>query len=105
MDEGAAFVAPMLSVARSVVVEGAEGQIGGHTSMQDLVVTSLPVGGAEPVDQVRVALLHSTGIVRISHYSGVGQDDEVERPASEVLPLFWRFMIEKYGVHPARDLA
>ena len=116
LDEGASFVAPMLSVARSVVVEGADSQIGGHTSMHDLVVTSLPVGSAVPRDQVRVALaptpgpraefrLSRPGIVRISHYSGVGQDDEIERPASEVLPLFWRFMIEKYGVHPARDLA
>jgi hypothetical protein len=26
----------------------------------------------------------------------------IERPAAEAVPLFWRFMIEKYGVHPSR---
>lgn len=103
MDDGATFVAPMLAVARSVVDEGAEGRIGGHTSMHDLVVTSLPVG-AEPFDHVRVAILPGSEKVRIGHFSGVGQDDEIERPTSEILPLFWRVMIEKYGVHPARDL-
>jgi hypothetical protein len=102
--EGATFAAPMLEVARSVVMERADSQIGGHTSMHDLLVTSLPVGAA-PFDHVRVALLPSAEVVRISHYSGVGQDDEIDRPTSEILPLFWRFMIEKYGVHPARDLS
>ena len=103
MSDGATFVEPILAVARSVVEEGADEQIGGHTSMQDLLVTSLPVG-PEPFDHVRVSLLPRTSSVRISHFSGVGNDDATVRPASDVVPLFWRFMIEKYGVHPARDL-
>jgi len=69
--------------------------------MHDLVVTSLPLG-AEPFDHVRVALLPGSESVRISHFSGVGQDDDIERPTSEILPLFWRFMIEKFGVAPVR---
>jgi hypothetical protein len=34
-----------------------------------------------------------------------GHDDRIERPAGEAVPLFWRFMIEKFGVHPAGHLA
>jgi hypothetical protein len=29
-----------------------------------------------------------------------GYDDRIERPASDAVPLFWRFMIEKFGVQP-----
>ncbi len=33
-----------------------------------------------------------------------GHDDRVVRPVAETVPLFWRFMIEKYGVHPGRAM-
>ncbi|MFT4295175.1 MAG: hypothetical protein QM582_07155 [Micropruina sp.] len=101
LENGALFVSPMLDVARSVVAEQADSQLVGHTSMNDLLVTSLPLGEG-PIDHVRVSS-RGSGTVRISHMSFRGRDDDITRPTSEALPLFWRFMIEKYGVHPARD--
>jgi hypothetical protein len=38
--------------------------------------------------------------VLIEQQSLTGHDDRIERLASEAVPLFWRFMIEKFGVHP-----
>jgi len=38
----------------------------------------------------------------IEEMSLTGHRDLIERPAAEAVPLFWRFMIEKYGVHPSR---
>ena len=34
---------------------------------------------------------------RVTH---TGRNDCIERPATEAVGLFWRFMIEKFGVHP-----
>jgi hypothetical protein len=38
--------------------------------------------------------------VRIEHLSVTGRNDRIERPVDESVALFWRFMIEKFGVHP-----
>ena len=38
------------------------------------------------------------GCVLIEHLTCSGHDERIERPASEAVPLFWRFMIEKYGI-------
>jgi hypothetical protein len=43
--------------------------------------------------------------VRIVHHPLVGLADDIIRPVDEAVPLFWRFMIEKYGVSPHRPLA
>jgi hypothetical protein len=40
------------------------------------------------------------GRVRIEHMAVTGLRDKIERPANEAVPLFWRFMIEKFGVRP-----
>jgi hypothetical protein len=29
-----------------------------------------------------------------------GRSNRIERPVDEAVPLFWRFMIEKFGVGP-----
>jgi hypothetical protein len=50
-----------------------------------------------PVSTVPVA----DGTVVVEHLSATGQDDHVVRPVAETVPLFWRFMIKKYGVDPA----
>jgi hypothetical protein len=105
--DGATFVRPVLLIAQSVVAEGAADELVGHTSMQDLVVTSAPV--AYRTDSVRVSLLPDLSRVRISHHSPflghLGLGDSIERDVDDAVPLFWRFCIEKFGVHPARDLA
>jgi len=34
--------------------------------------------------------------------SVTGHNDRIERPVADAVPLFWRFMIAKYGVEPRR---
>jgi hypothetical protein len=41
----------------------------------------------------------SPGNVRIWHQSFSGQVEDIERPAHEAVPLFWRFVAEKFGIH------
>jgi hypothetical protein len=94
----------MLDLAKSISNEGASEQLGAHTSMHDLVVTALPASDGY-VDHVRVHLDLDHGLVRIEHVASAGGQDTIERPSNEILPLFWRFMIEKFGVRPARDFA
>ena len=91
-DDGATF-APMLSLTRSVLAEGAADTLAGHTSMHDLVVTTTPVSAAP--DWLRVSVVRDDK-VRIDHQTPTGPGDSIERPQSELLPLFWRFSIEKW---------
>jgi hypothetical protein len=95
----------MVAVARSVLDSGAAQSLAGTTSMHDLVVTSTPVS-EPPLDVVIVRApgslhLPTPGHVLIEQQSLTGHDDRIERPATEAVPLFWRFMIEKFGVQPA----
>jgi hypothetical protein len=99
-DGGAAFVAPMLQLTRSVMAEGAAGSLAAHTSMHDLVVTPTPVSSSP--DWLRVSLV-GPDRVRIEHETPRGPGDSIERPRSDILPLFWRFTTEKWGIRPARD--
>ena len=101
VNHGAAFVEPMLRLARSVADEGAVPKLAAHTSMHDLVVTTAPVSSAP--DWLRISLLRDDR-VRISHQTTTGPGDSIERPVSDLLPLFWRFTIEKWGIRPWRDL-
>lgn len=60
-------------------------------------------GGIQDPDWLRVSL-RSDALVRISHETSTGPGDALERPRAELLPLFWRVAILKWGVHPDRDL-
>src|SRR5471030_1557289 len=97
LDGGVTFVAPILLLARSVVAEGAALRLAAHTSMHDLVVTATPVS-SKP-DWLRISLLRDDR-VRIEHQTPTGRGDSIERPQLELLPLFWRFSIEKWGIRP-----
>lgn len=94
----------MVDVVQSVIDSGKTGALAGTTSMHDLVVVPTPV--PEPPFGVVIvrspsSLAHPpAGTVIIEHQSGVGRDDKIERPVNETVPLFWRFMIEKFGVSP-----
>lgn len=94
---------PVADIAASVRACGAEDRLAGLTSMHDLVVTARPVP-APPIEVVVVRSPSSghvgPGGVFIEHRSGTGHDDQVFRAAAEAVPLFWRFMIEKFGVEP-----
>jgi hypothetical protein len=68
----------------------------------ELAVTPAPLGDA-PFDVVVVVPPRAMrppppGCVRIEHVPLVGAADSVTRPVAEAVPLFWRFMIEKYGI-------
>ncbi len=41
------------------------------------------------------------GEVIVEHLSHTGNNDVIARPVADAVPLFWRFIIEKLGVHPA----
>lgn len=43
------------------------------------------------------------GFVRIEHLATMGHDEVVDAPVADAVALFWRFMIEKFGVDPGRN--
>ena len=95
----------MAAVADSVVASGSADSLAGCTSMHDIVVVATPVR-EPPYDVVVVRApgsLHPprAGCVLIEHLTGTGRDDAIEHPTTDAVPLFWRFMIQKFGVYPA----
>lgn len=88
------------SVRRSDVVE----LLAGCTSMHDLVVVPVPLP-EPPFGAVLVrapdSLAHPrTGSVIVEHTAVTGYHDSIQRPVGDAVPLFWRFIIEKYGIVP-----
>lgn len=100
----------IIGVVESIESELPPGTLIGTSLMGgDLVVRPLPVPDS-PYDVIAVRGPSSLraaprGMVAIEHVSVTGRDDRVERQIGETIPLFWRFMIEKFGVHPQRDAA
>jgi hypothetical protein len=90
----------------SIRESGVAAQLAAHLSMMDLVVTDVPIH--EPPVEVLVVRgpvsvsPPPTGIVRIEHLTSSGRNDAIERPADETVPLFWRFVREKFGVIPSQ---
>lgn len=94
----------MAAVARSVPASGMAAQLAGTTSMHDLIVVAVPVP-EPPYDVIAVRAPGSlypprAGHVLIEHLSCTGRNDRIERPVSEAVPLFWRFVAVKYGTGP-----
>lgn len=97
----------MEAIVRSVLDSDAADRLAAYTSMHDLIVVDVPIP-EPPYGVVTVRApdsLHapSVGQVMIEHMSVTGHNDRIERPVAEAVPLFWRFMIEKYGVAPRRS--
>lgn len=101
LSRGFSHAEPALTVARSIVDEGCGDQIVGHPSLYGLILTTVPVSTSP--DWLRVSAVPG-GKVRVEHHKFEGPGDDIERPADELLALFWRFVIEKWGIHPERDL-
>lgn len=94
----------MVDIVRSVIESGRAAELGSAMSHFDLIVASQPAD-APPVDVIAVRTLAGlkppkNGCVRIEHQSLTGHDDSIERPVSEAVRLFWRFVIEKFGIEP-----
>jgi hypothetical protein len=90
---------PMVDIVENVLTSGAHAHLAGLSSMTDLIVAARPVS-EPPVEVVIVRL--QWGTVTIEHVSHNGRNDKISRPASDAVRLFWRFMIEKFGVHPTQ---
>jgi hypothetical protein len=97
----------MVAIAQSVIESGCASRLAATSSMYDLIVTERPV----PEPPYTVVIVRSPvsvkppapGMVVIEHTSLTGRTDRIERPVAEAVPLFWRFMFEKFGVWAALD--
>jgi hypothetical protein len=86
----------MAAIVSSVVAGGATDKLAASTSHDDLLVVPLPIQEV-PYDLVSVRTTDSARVV-IEHVCVTGRNDRIERDVSEGVPLFWRFMIEKFGL-------
>jgi hypothetical protein len=96
----------MADIANSVIQSQTTSLLAACTSMHDLIVVPVPIPDP-PYDVVAVHAPGSlaapqAGCVVIEHLACTGHNDSIERPVADAVPLFWRFMIEKYGVHPVQ---
>lgn len=77
-------------------------RLAGFTSMHDLAVTTAPVPDRGPIEVIWVRP-RSGNAVLVEHWSVTGHDDRILRDGSEAARLFWRFVIEKFGIEPVRS--
>ncbi|GAA1597411.1 hypothetical protein GCM10009804_62320 [Kribbella hippodromi] len=97
----------MPAVVKSILASAHPHALAGCTSMHDLIVVPTPIP-QPPYDVVAVRApgsIHQPpkGLVRIEHLSTTGHNDTIDKPTTDAIPLFWRFMTEKFGVHPTRS--
>ena len=118
-DEIAAFLAEVNTetgrfvhlheLLRSIETSGVADALSAGTSMHDLIVVPTPPDW--PIRQAIVVRAPGslrqgpTGTVVIEHLTESGHDERIVRPAAETVPLFWRFVVEKYGIRPAQNSA
>lgn len=94
----------MADIVDSVIARRATTDLAALTSMHDLVVAKKPLPTESPIDVVIVKSPSShrgyvaPGWVAIEHLSTTGHDDQITRPSDQAVPLFWRFMAEKFAV-------
>lgn len=87
---------PMALLANSVLASGVADQLLVNTSMHDLLVAASEPEHWTGADVIQVHLL--PGLVRISHLSTTGRLEKIDRDPDETVPLFWRFVREKFGI-------
>lgn len=91
----------LVDIVQSVAASPNGHRLAATTSMHDLLVVDTPIPDA-PVEVLRVSAPGSLNPVRdgwvaIEHLSHTGRNDRIERPVAEAVPLFWRFVLEKFG--------
>ncbi|MFC8047837.1 hypothetical protein [Nocardia sp. NPDC057353] len=94
----------MSDIIESVLACGADRQLAGVAIMDGLAVAARPLP-EPPVAEIVVLTSGRdvrSGTVVIEHRSISGHDDRIARPVAEAVPLFWRFVIEKFGIVPDR---
>jgi len=95
----------LVDIVRSIEVSPGRDRLAATTSMHDLLVVDQPISSL-PIEMLRVSAPGSlspapAGSVVIEHFSHSGRNDRVERPVVEAVPLFWRFVLEKFGIEGA----
>ena len=87
------------AIVQSVMDAGLDDKLAVKTSMFDLLVTERPVR-PQPFELIKVYSPNqrTPDSVEIEHLSITGRNDRIIRPVSETVPLFWRFVSEKFGV-------
>ena len=96
----------LIDIVDSVLATGADQLLAVTTSALDVVTVPLPV--AEPPFDVLIVCAawspraHPPGTVRILHSTVSGNDTDIVRPASEAVPLFWRFLDIEFGIRQRR---
>jgi hypothetical protein len=100
---------PIMADVVASIRASASDRLAGFMSMHDLAVTTTPIPTAGPIDVIWVRPQpfgdSNTRDVLIEHCSATGWDDRIVRPASQAIPLFWRFAYEKWGIEPDRTHA
>jgi hypothetical protein len=91
----------LLEILDDAIAVGLDSVVGLGTSMHDLVFSPLPA--SSPMDVVVVRAPGSLraprqGNVRIEFVTASGHAKAIERPSSDGVALFWRFMREEFGV-------
>jgi hypothetical protein len=91
----------LMDILDDAIAVGLSSVVGLDTSMHDLMFAPLPAN--PPVDVVIVRAPGSLrppgdGLVRIEFLAASGRSTTIERPSSEGVALFWRFMSEEFGV-------
>jgi hypothetical protein len=97
----------MVAIVQSVIESGCATRLAGTTSMYDPLVAERPI----PEPPYTVVIVRSPvsmrppapGMVVVEHTSLTGRTDRIERPVAEAVPLFWRFVFEKFGVSAVLD--
>jgi hypothetical protein len=92
----------LLDIINSVLNSGAMDALAVTTSMHDLVVVGRPVP-EPPMDVLLVRAPSSIkpprpGYVLVQYMANSGRNTVSERPATEAVRLFWRFVDEKFGI-------
>ena len=92
----------MVAIVQSVLDNRMDDQLAADSSMWDLRVTTAPPA-EPPLSQIWVRSASSvrppaSGQITIEHEAVSGKIESITRPAEDAVPLFWRFVKEKYGV-------
>jgi hypothetical protein len=95
----------LVEIIDSVLASDVADSLAATTSMHDLIVAALPLT-EPPFDVIAVRAPSSlrevpTGEVLIEHLTPTGHDERITRPVTDAVPLFWRFVIEKFGIEPS----
>jgi hypothetical protein len=97
----------MVAIIDSVLSTGSTAVLAGTTWMHDLAVVPIPIlpppYGVVVVRAPGSLSAPRDGQVLIEHLSVTGHDDRIERPVADAVPLFWRFVVEKFGITPVRQ--